>query len=81
MLARTDRPGRIEDIVGRIAREIVGSQKALRAEVRLRAEFGLERWTPVSGKRGEETYTLIGIAHACVPEISLQPKRIGSRWR
>jgi GTP cyclohydrolase-4 len=24
----------------------------------------LERWTPVSGKRGEETYTLIGIAHA-----------------
>jgi GTP cyclohydrolase-4 len=30
----------------------------------LRAEFGLERWTPVSGKRGEETYTLIGIAHA-----------------
>jgi GTP cyclohydrolase-4 len=30
----------------------------------LRAQFGLERWTPVSGKRGEETYTLIGIAHA-----------------
>jgi GTP cyclohydrolase-4 len=24
----------------------------------------LERWTPVSGKRGEETYTLLGIAHA-----------------
>jgi GTP cyclohydrolase-4 len=64
VLARANRPGRIEDIVGRIAREIVGSQKALRAEVRLRAEFGLERWTPVSGKRGEETYVLIGIAHA-----------------
>ncbi|HTV73092.1 MAG TPA: GTP cyclohydrolase MptA [Candidatus Acidoferrales bacterium] len=64
VLAREDRPGRIEDVVSRIAREIVDSQKALRADVRLRAEFGLERWTPVSGKRGEETYTLVGIAHA-----------------
>jgi GTP cyclohydrolase-4 len=64
VLARTDVPGRIEDVVSAIAREIVGSQKALRADVRLRADFGLERWTPVSGKRGEETYALIGIAHA-----------------
>ncbi|HEY0798116.1 MAG TPA: GTP cyclohydrolase MptA, partial [Candidatus Baltobacteraceae bacterium] len=64
VLAREDRPGRIEDVVTRIAREIVDSQKALRADVRLRAEFGLERWTPVSGMRGEETYTLVGIAHA-----------------
>ncbi|HKU82199.1 MAG TPA: GTP cyclohydrolase, FolE2/MptA family, partial [Candidatus Tumulicola sp.] len=43
---------------------IVQSQAAVRADVRLRAEFGLERWTPVSGKRGEETYTLVGIACA-----------------
>jgi GTP cyclohydrolase-4 len=64
VLARRDAPGRIEDVVSSIAREIVGSQKALRADVRLRADFGLERWTPVSGKRGEETYALIGIAHA-----------------
>jgi GTP cyclohydrolase-4 len=64
VLARTDAPGRIEDVVSAIAREIVGSQKALRADVRLRADFGLERWTPVSGKRGEESYALIGIAHA-----------------
>jgi GTP cyclohydrolase-4 len=64
VLAREDRPGRMEDLVARIAREIVDSQKALRADVRLRAEFGLERWTPVSGKRGEETYTLVAIAHA-----------------
>jgi GTP cyclohydrolase IV len=42
----------------------VRSQRAVRADVRLRAEFGLERWTPVSGKRGEEIYTLVGIAHA-----------------
>ncbi len=64
VLARKDAPSRVEDLTERIAREIVGSQGALRADVRLRAEFGLERWTPVSGKRTEETYTLIGIAHA-----------------
>ncbi|GAC1540970.1 MAG: hypothetical protein NVS3B16_03800 [Vulcanimicrobiaceae bacterium] len=64
VLARTDRPGRIEDVVTQIAREIVDSQQALRADVRLRADFGLERWTPVSGKRSVETYALVGIAHA-----------------
>ena len=64
VLARTDTPARIEGLVEAIAREIVQSQRAIRADVRLRADFGLERWTPVSGKRGEETYTLVGIAHA-----------------
>ncbi len=64
VLARDEAPARIERLVEAIAREIVQSQRAIRADVRLRAEFGLERWTPVSGKRGEETYTLIGIAHA-----------------
>jgi GTP cyclohydrolase-4 len=64
VLARESVPARIERLVEAIAREIVQSQRAVRADVRLRAAFGLERWTPVSGKRGEETYTLIGIAHA-----------------
>ncbi len=64
VLARADEPARIERLVEAIAREIVRSQAAIRADVRLQADFGLERWTPVSGKRGEETYTLIGIAHA-----------------
>jgi GTP cyclohydrolase-4 len=64
VLAVDQKPGRIEDVVGRIAREIVATHRALRADVRLRADFGLERWTPVSGKRGEETYTLVAIAHA-----------------
>jgi GTP cyclohydrolase-4 len=64
VLGRSEKPGRMEDVVTQIAREIVDSQKALRADVRLRAEFSLERWTPVSGKRGEETYTLVAIAHA-----------------
>ncbi|MFY9738647.1 MAG: GTP cyclohydrolase MptA [Candidatus Cybelea sp.] len=64
VLAGADEPARIERLAEAIAREIVQSQRAVRADVRLRARFGLERWTPVSGKRGEETYTLIGIAHA-----------------
>ena len=64
VLAREGKPERIEGLVETIAREIVQSQRAIRADVRLRAEFSLERWTPVSGKRGEETYTLVGIAHA-----------------
>jgi GTP cyclohydrolase-4 len=64
VLSRGEKHARMEDVVTAIAREIVDSQKALRADVRLQAEFGLERWTPVSGKRGEETYTLVAIAHA-----------------
>jgi GTP cyclohydrolase-4 len=64
VLARADGAASIERVVEAIAKEIVHSQRAIRADVRLRADFGLERWTPVSGKRGEETYTLIGIAHA-----------------
>jgi GTP cyclohydrolase-4 len=64
VLARQERFPRIESLVDAIAAEIIGSQQAISADVRLRADFGLERWTPVSGKRGEETYTLLGIAHA-----------------
>lgn len=64
VLAETQGPARIERLVESIAKRIVASQRAVRADVRLRADFGLERWTPVSAKRGEETYTLIGIAHA-----------------
>jgi GTP cyclohydrolase-4 len=64
VLSASSQPARIERLVEEIARNIVSSQRAIRADVRLRADFGLERWTPVSGKRGEEIYTLIGIAHA-----------------
>jgi GTP cyclohydrolase-4 len=63
-IAGADRPTRIDDLVERVAREIVGSQGALRADVRVRADFSLERWTPVSGRRTDETYTLLAIAHA-----------------
>ncbi len=64
VLARGEPASTVEEVVERVAREIVISQHALRADVRVRAEFGLERWTPVSGKRTEETYALVGIAHA-----------------
>lgn len=64
VLSRQDGAASIERIVEAVAKEVVSSQRAIRADVRLRAQFGLERWTPVSGKRGEETYTLVGIAHA-----------------
>ncbi|HEX3370702.1 MAG TPA: GTP cyclohydrolase MptA [Candidatus Cybelea sp.] len=64
VLADAAQPARVERLAEAIATQIVRSQRAIRADVRLRAQFGLERWTPVSGKRGEETYTLIGIAHA-----------------
>ena len=64
VLARGEPASTVEEVVERVAREIVISQRALRADVRVRAEFGLERWTPVSGKRTEETYALVGIAHA-----------------
>jgi GTP cyclohydrolase-4 len=64
VLAESSGPARIERLVESIAKRIVQSQRAIRADVRLRADFGLERWTPVSAKRGQETYTLLGIAHA-----------------
>ncbi|MDQ2681622.1 MAG: GTP cyclohydrolase MptA [Candidatus Eremiobacteraeota bacterium] len=64
VLAADDAPARIERLVEAIANRIVQSQAAIRADVRLRADFGLERWTPVSGKRSQEMYTLIGVAHA-----------------
>jgi GTP cyclohydrolase-4 len=64
VLDRDALPVRVESIVETIAREVVRGQRAVRAEVSVRADFGLERWTPVSGRRGEETYTLVGIADA-----------------
>ena len=64
VLGREHLPMRIERLAEAVAREIVATQEAHEAEVRLRADFALERWTPVSGKRGEETYTLLGLAYA-----------------
>ena len=54
----------VETLAEHIARHIVERQHALRAEVRIEAQYPLERKTPVSGLPTQEIATLIGIAAA-----------------
>jgi GTP cyclohydrolase I/GTP cyclohydrolase-4 len=54
----------VETLAEHIARHIVERQGALRAEVRIEAEYPLERRTPVSDLRTQEIAKLIGIAAA-----------------
>src|SRR2546423_1333107 len=54
----------VEALAAHIARHIVGRQQALRAEVRIEAQYPLERRTPVSGLPTQEIARLIGIASA-----------------
>ncbi|HEY3676074.1 MAG TPA: GTP cyclohydrolase MptA [Candidatus Tumulicola sp.] len=61
---REQAAGAIQRLPGAIARRIVESQHATHAEVRLRASFSLERWTPVSARPTQERYTLLAIAYA-----------------
>jgi GTP cyclohydrolase I/GTP cyclohydrolase-4 len=54
----------VETLAEHIARHIVERQGALRAEVRIEAQYPLERRTPVSNLRTQEIAKLIGIAAA-----------------
>src|SRR5215208_8475885 len=54
----------IEALAEHIARHIVERQSALRAEVRIRAQYPLERRTPVTNLATQEMVALIGIAAA-----------------
>ena len=54
----------IEALADHIARHIVERQSALRAEVRIRAQYPLERRTPVTKLATQEMVALIGIAAA-----------------
>jgi GTP cyclohydrolase-4 len=54
----------VETLAEHIARHIVARQHALRAEVRIEAQYPLERRTPVTGLPTQEIATLIGIAAA-----------------
>ena len=54
----------VETLAEHIARHIVERQHALRAEVRIEAQYPLERRTPVTGLPTQEIATLIGIAAA-----------------
>ncbi|HEX5450261.1 MAG TPA: GTP cyclohydrolase MptA [Gaiellaceae bacterium] len=54
----------VETLAEHIARHIVERQHALRAEVRIEAQYPLARRTPVTGLPTQEIATLIGIAAA-----------------
>jgi GTP cyclohydrolase I/GTP cyclohydrolase-4 len=54
----------VETLAEHIARHVVERQGALRAEVRIDAQYPLERRTPVSDLRTQEIAKLIGVAAA-----------------
>jgi GTP cyclohydrolase-4 len=54
----------VEELADRIARTIVERQGAVRAEVRIHAQYPLARRTPVTGLPTQELAALIGIAAA-----------------
>lgn len=54
----------VETLAEHIATQVVTRQHALRAEVRIEAQYPLERRTPVTGLPTQEIATLIGIATA-----------------
>jgi GTP cyclohydrolase FolE2 len=54
----------VETLAEHIARHIVERQRAVRAEVRIEAQYPLARRTPVTGLPTQEIATLIGIAAA-----------------
>ena len=54
----------VETLAEHIAKQIVGRQGACRAEVRIEAQYPLERRTPVTGLPTQEIANLIGIAAA-----------------
>ena len=54
----------VETLAEHIARHIVERQGALRAEVRIEAQYPLDRRTPVSNMRTQDIARLIGIAAA-----------------
>jgi len=54
----------VEKLAEHIAAQIVERQHALRAEVRIEAQYPIERLTPVTGLPTQEIATLIGIATA-----------------
>jgi GTP cyclohydrolase IV len=52
----------IETLAQRIASEVVARQQAIRSEARIEAVYPMEKIAPLSGKKMQELYTLIGIA-------------------
>jgi GTP cyclohydrolase-4 len=52
----------LETMAERISQQVVTSQKAVRSEVQIRAVYPMDKVAPVSGKKMQELYTLIGIS-------------------
>lgn len=52
----------IETLAGRISQQVVARQKAVRSEVRISTVYPMVKVAPVSGKKMQELYTLIGIS-------------------
>jgi len=52
----------LETLAQRISQQVVTSQKAVRSEVHIKAVYPMEKYAPVSGKKMQELYSLIGIA-------------------
>ncbi|MGH2497260.1 MAG: GTP cyclohydrolase MptA [Ktedonobacteraceae bacterium] len=55
---------RIETLAEHIARTIVDKQKAYRAEVHIRTDLPVQKWTPVSGRPTQEIYGMLAQAVA-----------------
>jgi len=62
----------VEQLAERIAAEIVERQRALRAEVRIAAQYPFERLTPVTGLPTQQMVALLGLAAAS----SLSSRRV-----
>ncbi len=65
----SERVPTLETLAERIARAVLRDQRAIRSDVRIRAQFPQERFAPVSGKSTQEIYTLIGIAAATRQQV------------
>src|SRR5213594_3174313 len=59
----------VEDLAEHIARKVVGSQQALRAEVEVTARYPIQRETPVTRMRTQEMVSLIGIGAASASRV------------
>lgn len=54
----------IESLAGRMAAQVLETQEAVRAEVRIRAQTPTMKTTPVTGRPTQQLYTLVGIGAA-----------------
>ncbi|MGC8873946.1 MAG: GTP cyclohydrolase MptA [Chloroflexia bacterium] len=52
----------IETLSEHIARQVLDKQHALRSEVHIRAIYPMDRITPLSAKKSQQLYTLLGVA-------------------